>query len=855
MLLYDSFLSLNALTLLSGVQATLFKHSDLDFARKKEVASFRVLANPSRISAYKYFLTCCEQALSDQEEVPLLDVIFNYLSDVPNLSEREACDKLTQLLCVSFKHQHNPLSLASMGLAFVDRPKMFTAFLRYLLQGGVTPEQILSTHLLQNYFLYYLSSLSQSNNPVEKLYHLLSLFEDSAPLSTLAQQVCCEREEFSSYALDGSMQQNTTKLAPVAFIDVPLRFTPTENNLKSLYVIFQVDFLMGALHQWNEQTGNIVWVNTITHLFNQSNTVISQMPLVVNRLHENPLLQQALAKILDDRSLSILVEKHVVGVLNLIPFCPKLVDMVQLHDLPNYFLVLRQQNTSGPALFSSLFAFFNQIKHTDTCVASLVFDALIDSIHIDPYVLEDMRVVGKLRKFPHVKDCINRKVRALEAMLEVTIQLQTNESIADMDSITLEDLWQVAAAKIQHYTDIIVDFDTTFPMDKYKLYTRIASSFVKRLSMGFDLYAFMLALGVEPLFEVVNVTLYERLLIEILATIDNQHVRTHCIQMLDANVTRPWREFNYGGKCLFEKASLAGNLGLIQWMNVMKIRSPSSYDSLALLAAYVNQWSVASYFHVQRSLKHCTVNQLLQIAVSQNSLHAIPALWTGDHSMPDMLAIETQFKLSVQQNALANIHCFVACPRKPRDKVIKAAFDKAIELKYLDIARAIAEGFSGEMLKGAIEQTLKNAARSSQCDVLDVLCTLKKNRPSQNATENALISATRANQLPAIKRLVRHTIVLPRLQVIQAAREEADHKKLTNIEKYLSILYKITTKKQAAFFQNGKNQQSTLSLPALEHPLKHAVSCNAMSPLHRHGFFQENTGIISPAPSLLKSFE
>ena len=154
MLLYDNFLSLNAVTLLSGFEATLIKQVDLDFARKKEVATFRVLANPSKISAYKYFLTCCEQALSGQKEAPLLDIVFNYLSDVPDISEREACDKLTQLLCISFKHQHNVLSLASMGLAFVDRPKMFTAFLRYLLQGGVTPEQILSTHLLQNYFLY-----------------------------------------------------------------------------------------------------------------------------------------------------------------------------------------------------------------------------------------------------------------------------------------------------------------------------------------------------------------------------------------------------------------------------------------------------------------------------------------------------------------------------------------------------------------------------------------------------------------------------------------------------------------------------------------------------------------------------
>ena len=87
------------------------------------------------------------------------------------------------------------------------------------------------------------------------------------------------------------------------------------------------------------------------------------------------------------------------------------------------------------------------------------------------------------------------------------------------------------------------------------------------------------------------------------------------------------------------QATLAGNLGLIKWMNLTRIKIKDSYDSLAISAAMENHWSVVAYFHAQHSLKKNILNQLIHLAVTGGVSHAIPLLFSGKKSMPTLDAM------------------------------------------------------------------------------------------------------------------------------------------------------------------------------------------------------------------------
>ena len=832
MLLFESFISLNAPALTLSFQDDRVKRTDLDFAMKKAVASYRCLRDPSQVAAYKRFLAQCERSLSGVDEVPLLEIVINYLAETDDfdLKDKADCDKLTQLFALNFQNQTDVLSIIDMGRTFIDRPKAFAAFLRSMLARGATPERVLSTYLLQDFLRYDLSSLHQKNNSIEQLYHLFEAFPDTASLNALAKATCCKEGGLSSYALDGS-QHKAGSLVIITSVRAPLYFTSNENNLNALHQIFGVSFLMGALYQWLDQKNNAAWVSTVTRQFNQAYTVGTQLPEIVNRLHEYPALQPILAQILSEQTLGILVDRHVGGVLNLMPFCPSLVGKINTQDLPAYLRILSKQSSSGLALITSLFVLFNTFNQSNAASATVVFDMLLDAILADPYVIDDTPMIGKLRKFSHGKDCVIRKARALEEGLDVIIQLQTQSSIDVMDYITIEDVWRDAAEKIQHLQGIM-PFNSTCPLDKYKLLNRLARTFLAQKTVLFDLAVFTSAVGVDAVFDRDNITPYERAIIELLATIDDEGLRAQCIETLDTHVHRSWKTYPYGDSGLFTQATLAGNLGFIQWMNTAKIKKTGSYDSLAIVAAQANHWPVVSYFHTQHELKQATINQLLYLAVKQRSLLAMPTLWNAERCVPTLKSIEHAFKLAVELNDTESILCFIQLAKKPCDAVVASCFKFSINNKYFDIAKILAEGFSGGLLLATINQVLKDAARLNQCDVLNALATFKTNLPNQKTLENALMNATRANHLTAVQCLVNSTINPPCLQSIQKARKEARNQHLLNIEEFLSPLCANTY----------------LSEPSISRTCK-------LTAIQRQGFFkpvvmQDSLGDMSVALSL-----
>lgn len=788
MFLYDSFIILNSKAFLSTFQDSVLKRSDLEFAKKKAVSSYRCLGDSDKITAYKHFLIKCECALQDADEKPLLVAIIDHLAESEDLdSDKSACEKLTRIFCLNFRHQKGVMGIAAMGRSFIDRPIALAAFLYCMRLRGITSDKILGTYLLQDFFRYHVCSLNEKNNPIEQLYKLLQEFTETRLLAERAITVRCQEGGLSSYALDGSVHHQAASLSVIPFTPTPLRFTPDETNLDVLHTLFGVDFLMGVLYQWDDLKNNERCKYKITQLFNQPYVINSQLHEIIDRLHIYTHLQPALASLLTEETLEILIARHEGGILNLIPFCPHLINKIQRLDLPSYLKTLDHHASSGLALISSLFALFDGVKIVDDTAAKLVFDALLNAIIADPYVIDDMSVIRQLRKYSHLKEFVITKAQALETQLAQFIELHTQSAIEHMDYISIEDVWRATAIKIQ-LLQKISSFKSNCPTDKYKLYSRIARAFVARDNGCFNLSAFTHAVGVEPLFHADHITSYERLIVELLVAIDDDVLRTECIQILDMYVTDRWKTFSYGDHGLLTQATLAGNLGLIQWMNGEKIEKLDGYDDLTLMAAKENHWPLVCYFYAEHKLKKNTVNQLFLLAAMQGALSEITASFSRDHSVPTLKAIEQAFKLVVNNNDIQSVSCFSVFGKKPCDAVVASAFKNAMDLNYFAMTKVIADGFSSSLLDTTINQTVSSAARLNRTDVLNTLVTFSTYQPSQEVIENGLMAATEANQLATVQWFVRVDNNSPRAHVIENARRVAHKLNLTVIENLLSGL-------------------------------------------------------------------
>jgi hypothetical protein len=842
MKLHDIFVALQTQTPLERLQENPLTRADLDFAKKKIVSSYRLLANASQSKAYQQFLTHCEQSLEASAERPMIDVLFSYLLEGDNrlINDITLCYHLTTLIQYRLQYQQEQLTLAPLGRVFIDRPVAFAAFIRSLLLNGVSAEQILASSLLQDFFRYYLSTLGEPENPVDQLYQMFQSFPETNALKILAHTVRCEEGGISSYALDGSTESNAARLTTIHPSVFAPTITPEVNNLTHLHALFGTDFLLIALQQWSTQAHLLSWTSTLDSIFNQPLVITTQLPLLLNRLQEYPSVQATLATILHHQTLATLVSQQVGGVFHLIPFCPFLMELLAEKNLKHYLQGLHQQASSGFALAACLMALFEGVRHTHLEAATWVFDALLDAIFDDPYVLEDAHTIQQLRKFSMARDHIKRKALTLEASLDRIILSQTTRPIEDLDIISIEDVWRSAAEKIK-CLQVIEPFESSCPIDKYKLYGRIFAIFLKQLQKPMDMDTLTCALKIEPLFEVSQITLYERLLIEWLATIDHESLRLNCIQRLDAGVNRPWRTHPYGGLPLFKQGLLAGNVGLIQWLQTQPIKHLESYDAMTIIAAEKNQWAMVLHFHKQHPLTINTLNRLLHLAVTHKSSPAIQQLCSHmkSHS-PNIKSIEQEFLLAIRHADLECVRCFLTSHRTPRDATLAKAFKQSILLNNHPITAAIATIISEKSFREVIGQLMMNAARLNQGDMLHYLATLTIHRPCQTAVESALLQATRSMQLQAVK-LLMHWSPPPRFDAIQRAKAAAQKQPESAIADYLSDA------DEPHCESPSKKRRSKDHGPIA---LKRALSCNHIGVgtlLKNQGFFKSDTPEIQPS--------
>lgn len=771
--------------------------NDLQLAERKSVASFRLFERDThKIESYNKFLDHCKEILDGLEEKPLPSIILSALkyNKISLLENKQVCDKLTQLFCYQFKFQDNPLDIAIMGHAFIGSPQAYAAFIRYLLIKGVTYEQLISTYLLHDYLSYYLISLSEPENSVKQLYTLLASFPETKELPMLAVSMRCEDLAFSAFSLDGSIHPEHKFFAPLPPRNVLVsRFTPTQENLNNLYAIFGTNYFFGVLSQWNIQKKTACWIEENERLFNHPCAILKQIPKLLVQIQHNASMKQSLAEILQEQTLTILIERRVISIFNLIPYHPHIAMAVKHNELIEYLQSARQQSLSTLSLITSLFELFDGIKtNNDKRVSDELFYALLEAILEEPTVIDDSSVLKKLRKFKHAKICITEKAHKVEEKLHDIIRLQTQKSIELMDVITIEDVWRYVSKTILNLQKII-EFESKGLIDKYQLYGRLAHSFFNHNKIPFNLDTFVAKLNIEPFLDDTQITTYERLLIELLITIDDCNLRTTCINELDSKLHRSWRTTLYGRSCLFKEAALAGNIGLIECIDTANINPPETYDSLAIDSANAKQWRIVSFFHNHHKLNKNTIKKLFNQACIQGDSLAISIFFGKEnrHCILTQTDINNGFKAVVENKSLESVRYFLDSHQRPCATSLAQQFSLSIKLNKLEIAHIIAESIEHQCIKEATSQALMNAVRNRSCDIINLITNLNINLPDKITFEKALNQAVRDSKLEAVQCLAHLPIIslsATRIAWKEAIKQAKKHNQLSIVE-YLATLF------------------------------------------------------------------
>ncbi len=849
MLLFDIFLALYAPTKLSeSLRTQTVNRTDLEFAIRKKTNIYRSLNNTAQNKDFDQFISICQRIISTDKTV--VDLMFNVLlADDTYLPVETIYTKLTEIFYLQLREQAATLNIAKFGLVFIDHPVAFASFIRSLLWHGVKPMEILSTHLLQDYLRYYLYSLHSPNNSVSALYHLFDRFTETQSLCVLAKKIRCTEEGLSSYALDGSTLSSSSPLVRISPRELPAQFTLNTVNLKNLFLLFGDAFLVSSLSLWQAYKTNAIYADFLMDLFNQNEILHKNLPTVLSLIQDKPEAQSALAALLTPAALDNLLERRIVSVFCLIPYCPHLSTALQQQDLELYLQNIHRHITGLP-LIGGLFALFESVVRHNEVAAKPLLHILIDAILEDPYAIDDTTIYRSLRKHALTQRCIIEKVHQMETIVGEIIQKQTEDTFENMDYIAIEDVWRPAALKIKHLQEI-VDFKSQLPSDKHELMGCIAKSFFAQKKMPFVLSAFVLALNLE------HPSHYERLLIELLGSIDDELLRTECLNLLDIHANSGWRTFPYGGVTLLERAISSGNLGLVQLFDKTKSIKPKSIDALAIHSAQQNHWPVVYYFHQTYKLKRTTVNVLLHLAITHDAAEAIPMLWLPKRTPPSQKMLEQAFKISVQKDSIPCTRSLLNCSPPPSTTVMANGFNHAMLQQSFDLAVMIAEAMPEKCQNNAIELAILDAARTNKVTVLVAL--EKFSKPP--LTENALRHATRAAHIEAAQCLLHYTSAPPRATVIKTIYKEAKKQKkmpilavfpddcgVENPERVFNkrkSLKKIPsrTSNDAGMFNFPASPKKNPTSPLPQEPSKkpampHALSCSALNSASSPRFFK-----------------
>ncbi|PWY56743.1 hypothetical protein DGG96_04870 [Legionella qingyii] len=650
-------------------------------------------------------------------------------------------------------NQKNPLGIIGLCRDWIGDTEQFAALILWLLQLNVSPEQILKTYLLHDFLKYNLFTLHSEDNEVFYLYALLNHFPQAKLLLEEAQKTGSDERGFQNYALDGVLSEQQLQNIPRK--EWPLQFSSTATNFSALYELFGQKFLIAAVITCEEHS-NSKWLDALRHSLNESETLSKKLPSLINVIarESSPTILENLAHLIDDRNAQELLSNNEGAVFYLLPYKPKLSEYINEKNVTEFIHQITQKHTSDPELIFQLTALFSLLSKKKGPVTQLVFQAIIDNLVQHPLLFEDEKLLRQLRRYPDCEAILSQQsVQIKQRVADCIVEQTADLTFSARNYQIIEDVWLEATRKLNVFT--LIKPQAKYNLNhKYALQAKIAETAFLYHRTQFDLDAFIDALSLPPIIPENGVSEFERVLIEILAAIDNELIRKQIIEKLESPPVQRlnWAEKEYEGKTIVLKAAKYGNLGLIALLE--KQIAPEDFNKAIITAAKANQWNVVSHLCqidvVQ--LNEDELEQIILLAAEQGQLNLIKCLLSIYDYEPSTTEISKILNQAINNDKLNVVKYFYnSADNMPNQSTINKLFHSAIELGFWDIALFMADSEQYAPSLAAIEKAMNQAASSIHVEAIQRLCNLSINAPRPHVIQKAFLKACQAGHLPVVQ--------------------------------------------------------------------------------------------------------
>ncbi len=756
---------------------------------------------------------------------------FSAIKKIKIMVESDKTSRFLKHLTSQLVGEKNAIDVAPLFRTFIAETEYFSATLLWLLQQNVSEKEILQTNLLQDFMLYNLASLHAPDSPIVNLYTLLHQFPEARSLLHDAGQVRCEERGFQSYSLMG-VRCDENKLQSIVVNPPLIKFTATKENFDALYQLFDESFLFAAI-EWFARSGNQGCSDELVRVLNQVLSVdkISSLINQIARQGNDGLLKK-LAILLTDTMLETMISKNQGSIMHLLPYKLDLYKKISVTNVKDYVSQVSKSGLSDYEIIPQFMAMFSAFKEKGDDVAVMVYDAIIDRLMLKPQFMDDGSLLKKLMRFDQKNSVLSRKYSSIEKQLDAVIDTQISLQLFTPESYQLiEDFWSDASKKISVINEISPVLNS-FPQDKYAFQAHIANRYVTQHGCKFDLDEYTNALGTKPALNIDDVTEYERILIEVLTTVDDDVIRSQLTKKLKEKYTKEevWINKKFGDESVFSRAVKQGNIGFLTWLESVNETTSLLVNVSAYQAAKANQWQVVDYFCrvTTHKPKQHVLNDILVLASMHGDLKTVASLCDFKLSRPHKRTIEHAFQQAVANHQIKVVQFF--CELKtnaPSDVVLAKGFKQAIQDGQWELMRCIGQGGDSKHLQPEIDRAFQHACvhadiqlikklcdlsisprqsviiksflsavGAGQTDVVNFLCTLRDNQPGQDTLKHAFRLAVESGHLLTVQYLCSCTTLsiadCERLSAYKDATK-LGHKDIASYLKNLDIHDKLST--------------------------------------------------------------
>jgi hypothetical protein len=557
----------------------------------------------------------------------------------------------------------------------------------------------------------------------------------------------------NSYAITGKLcKQSTLVLVPI--VEPTLDLTPTTENFESLYTLFGTPFLVKAL-EWAAVHKRGAFHTALNTCLNNDTFIMTELPSLINFLGEkgpSPTLK-ALSTLLDETTIEKLIARHNGAVLHLLSYKPTLAARISASEVNNYLKEMREKEESIWVNIPQLLAVLAAFKNSNPTLAALTYESILDMIVQHPEVLDDSHVMEQLQNFHGAKEILTKRCELLQSQFDDYVTAQISSVALTTECYHgIEDTW-VTVSRSLDVLNQIIPVISHCPSDKYKLQAYLAKLYFALPSNPFMLDEFARALEIAPDLLAGEVTAYERLLIEVLATVDNVALRTLIIGKFEANDAKKdvWMQQEYGETDVFDRAVQQGNTGLIQWLETKIALDQHDINRAVMMAAECQQWNAVNYFCSVSSHKphRHVLRDLLNLAAKAGQLKSVQILCGSAITHLDEKVVEPALILAAVNNHKGIVEYLCTLEeRPPCTAVIAKALKRAIQFNCLEVIDFIGNLPENRELLSVIVGAMIEAITNDDLPMVQRLCGFHTNKPEQPTIEKAFNKAIQFGNLP-----------------------------------------------------------------------------------------------------------